>query len=372
MGDTTRVVVPKRFGLKYDPPQVVLEYLEPSTGKLFHRVMGLSKLKADTDPVKVALKLKEKNEAYLSDEKVSTDQLVSLIAKLQKRRTRVAEQEGGEATTAPSSAHQIGNGIGSRRSESSRERDWRSNEAHSEQHPLTSSNLNALNAMTEDERRAKDKRTKEFLNDLPPLEQIPPIDPTITSSSFGGKDSVPPPVVGAKERSSPSSAAWTKSPAGGPGGASKSPNSTMAEHMHTTTTAASSRTKPHSSSHSKQDPGGGGKLARPQDGVSANPSAAASGVPGLPGVPRGQKQCSKDSTSSSKQIGIDGFDYDSFDLNKLSKEEVQKHKFAMDKHFEANRIKPGDPGYIYDVRKDFRESPHLDNDWDDEESVDIP
>ena len=38
-------VQPKRFGLKYDPPQVVLEYLERSTGKLYHRVITLNKLR---------------------------------------------------------------------------------------------------------------------------------------------------------------------------------------------------------------------------------------------------------------------------------------------------------------------------------------
>ena len=38
-------ISPKRFGLKFNPPQIVLEYVEVSTGKLFHRVMGLSKLK---------------------------------------------------------------------------------------------------------------------------------------------------------------------------------------------------------------------------------------------------------------------------------------------------------------------------------------
>ena len=42
-------VQPKRFGLKYDPPQVVLEYLERSTGKLYHRVITLHKLRPGGD-----------------------------------------------------------------------------------------------------------------------------------------------------------------------------------------------------------------------------------------------------------------------------------------------------------------------------------
>lgn len=76
-------ISPKRFGLKFNPPQIVLEYVEVSSGKLFHRVMGLSKLKKDTDPMKVAVKLREKNQPYLSHEKVTLDQIVNLVKKLQ-------------------------------------------------------------------------------------------------------------------------------------------------------------------------------------------------------------------------------------------------------------------------------------------------
>lgn len=35
---------PKRFALSYDPPTIVLEYLVPSTGKLYHHKMRLRNL----------------------------------------------------------------------------------------------------------------------------------------------------------------------------------------------------------------------------------------------------------------------------------------------------------------------------------------
>ena len=35
---------PKRFALAYDPPVIVLEYLVPSTGKLYHHKMRLRHL----------------------------------------------------------------------------------------------------------------------------------------------------------------------------------------------------------------------------------------------------------------------------------------------------------------------------------------
>ncbi len=42
-------------------------------------------------------------------------------------------------------------------------------------------------------------------------------------------------------------------------------------------------------------------------------------------------------------IDIEGIDYDSLDLNKLSNEEIAMHKRKMDKLYEKNFVKPGDP-----------------------------
>lgn len=35
----TKDYMPKRFGLRYNPPIIILEYLTPSTGKLYHHKM---------------------------------------------------------------------------------------------------------------------------------------------------------------------------------------------------------------------------------------------------------------------------------------------------------------------------------------------
>mmetsp|Transcript_27210 Transcript_27210/g.61733 ORF Transcript_27210/g.61733 Transcript_27210/m.61733 type:complete len:205 (-) Transcript_27210:122-736(-) len=76
-------VCPKRFGLNYDPPSIVLEYLQVSTGKLFHRRIGLRKLRANSDPARVAEKLRQKNKALLAEDRVSFEQIVSLVTRLQ-------------------------------------------------------------------------------------------------------------------------------------------------------------------------------------------------------------------------------------------------------------------------------------------------
>ncbi|CAJ1399862.1 unnamed protein product [Effrenium voratum] len=62
-------VCPRRFGLNYDPPAIILEYLEVSTGKLFHRKVGLKRLRAGTDPARVAEKLRQSNRPLLTEDR---------------------------------------------------------------------------------------------------------------------------------------------------------------------------------------------------------------------------------------------------------------------------------------------------------------
>lgn len=52
------------------------------------------------------------------------------------------------------------------------------------------------------------------------------------------------------------------------------------------------------------------------------------------------------------------------DLNRVSEEELRRAKEAMNATFEANALKPGDPGYVHDKAVDFegdkvpRHTPH--------------
>jgi len=84
--------LPKRFGLKFDPPTIVLEYLVPSTGKLYHHKMTLKNLAPDDDPEEVLDYLKRKHGTYIST-KVPEEQILSLITKLQER---IQEDEIGD------------------------------------------------------------------------------------------------------------------------------------------------------------------------------------------------------------------------------------------------------------------------------------
>ncbi len=57
------------------------------------------------------------------------------------------------------------------------------------------------------------------------------------------------------------------------------------------------------------------------------------------------------------------------DLNKVSEEENKKAKAEMNKDFEAHRIKPGDPDYVYDKEVEF-DGAKVKSDWDDDDDYD--
>ena len=74
--------IPKRFGLNYSPPQIVIEYLAPSTGKLYHHKMRLHKFKKEKNNAEIIKELYERHQIYLDKKKVSSEQLVRHIERL--------------------------------------------------------------------------------------------------------------------------------------------------------------------------------------------------------------------------------------------------------------------------------------------------
>ena len=74
--------VPKRFGLNYNPPQIIIEYLTPSSGKLYHHKMRLHKFTKEKNTNEVLKELIDRHTLYLSKNKINTNQLIKLIEKL--------------------------------------------------------------------------------------------------------------------------------------------------------------------------------------------------------------------------------------------------------------------------------------------------
>lgn len=104
-------VCPKRFGLNYDPPSIILEYSQISTGKLFHRRIGLRRLRVSSDPARVAEKLRQKNRALLAEDRVSFDQIVSLVTRLQED---LAHRDTAASADKALGGEKVGAAIGNR------------------------------------------------------------------------------------------------------------------------------------------------------------------------------------------------------------------------------------------------------------------
>ena len=52
------------------------------------------------------------------------------------------------------------------------------------------------------------------------------------------------------------------------------------------------------------------------------------------------------------------------DLNKVDDEYLASKKAEMDAQFNANQLKPGDEGYIYDKEIEFDNGPRIESGWD--------
>jgi hypothetical protein len=78
----TNDYIPKRFGLNYSPPQIIIEYLAPSTGKLYHHKMRLHKFTKEKSNAEIMKELYDRHQVYLDKKKVSSEQLIKLIERL--------------------------------------------------------------------------------------------------------------------------------------------------------------------------------------------------------------------------------------------------------------------------------------------------
>jgi len=76
--------VPKRFGLKYEPPAIIMEYLIPSSGKLYHHKLKIAHLKSDSETMEIVEGVKKKHNQYFVGNKISDSQIKTLVEKLKK------------------------------------------------------------------------------------------------------------------------------------------------------------------------------------------------------------------------------------------------------------------------------------------------
>ena len=77
--------VPKRFGLSYDPPQIVVEYQKPSSGKLYHHKIKFRGLTPQSKISDLIDEMYKQHNSYLNHKRVSKAQIIQLVEKLREK-----------------------------------------------------------------------------------------------------------------------------------------------------------------------------------------------------------------------------------------------------------------------------------------------
>ena len=77
--------VPKRFGISYSPPQIVVEYNKPSKNKLYHHKIKIKNLAKETKISDIVDEVYKKHGAYLNNKLVNKVKIIQLIEKLRQK-----------------------------------------------------------------------------------------------------------------------------------------------------------------------------------------------------------------------------------------------------------------------------------------------
>jgi len=260
---------PKRFGLVYDPPTIILEYLVPSSGKLYHHKMKLLKLKGDSDSQEMVDYCRKRHTQYFSANKISDEQIIALIDRLKKKLPK-------------------GNTVGS-----------------------------ASAATT-----SKSKDALDLLFD----------------SKLGKKE----------DKKSPLTLASSSNNETG-GGVKLGKLAPLASNSNNKTTA---------NNKIEEDD----IFSKTSTNFWDKNKAAGSNMTSSSNNKKEDKPKSADFWGS--EDDDEEIDYNHTNLNKLSSEELKKHKDKMTVLFNKNQKKPGDPDFVYDKQEEF--DPQEDNEWDED------
>jgi centrosomal protein CEP19 len=253
---------PKRFGLVYDPPTIILEYLVPSSGKLYHHKMKMLKLKGDSDSQETVDYLRKRHAQYFTSNKISDEQIIALIDRLKKKLPK-----GGAAGNAST-------GTGAKK--------------------------DALDLLFDSKLGAKKDEKKTPLT----------LAPTNTNSDAAKLGKLAP-------------------------------------------LASNSTTKSNN-------------VAKPDEEEDIFSKTSTNFWDKNKGA--NTTNTKKDEPKAADFWGSEGededVDYNHTNLNKLSNEELKKHKDKMSVLFNQNQKKPGDADFIYDKQEEF--DPQEENEWDEE------
>lgn len=84
--------IPRRFGLSYGPPQIIVEYQRPSTGKLYHHKIKFNQLSAQSKISDLIDDIYRKHSSYLNHKRVSRAQIIQLVEKLREKYLKISKE----------------------------------------------------------------------------------------------------------------------------------------------------------------------------------------------------------------------------------------------------------------------------------------
>jgi len=303
-GDADERVCLRRFGLNFDPPSIVLEYERPSSGRLFHRRIGLRRLGSTADPSRTAEKIRRQNKALLAEDQVPFEQLVSVVARLQARQCEKAEKGATAAVATPTSpaAAVAAAAVADATSAGSPSSKGPSAPASPTSAPDEQASVGATTS--------------------------PPLGEKAATATAGGEDAPPTPASSASSAASSAASASKDEEEGG-------------RAAEVAATAAD------------DDDDSGAEASSPPATTATASAAAEAPKAALPVVDEADLEDLPD---------VDG----DLNLNLLSTEELDKYKSRMDVDFTKTQVKPGDASFQYDVRVDHVIDEDADScGWDD-------
>ena len=89
-------ITPRRFGLKFDPPTIILEYKVPAKNKLYLHIMPMPELEPSHDPYDWLDILRKEHKPFLDPKLIEEKQILNLIQKLQQNLTQDSQEESDE------------------------------------------------------------------------------------------------------------------------------------------------------------------------------------------------------------------------------------------------------------------------------------
>ncbi|KAL4492985.1 hypothetical protein ABPG72_020764 [Tetrahymena utriculariae] len=402
--------IAKRFGLKYDPPQIILEYLVPSTGKLYHHKIKLDFMSSDSNVSDVQDIIQKKHHTYFTNNKITTQQVEKLIYKMKQYLPKkpIKQVETTNQINNQKNINENNNQYLAQQPQISQIINKNSQKQIEQSNPIQSlfkasqndskSILQKPNISQATSQAQDTKQNNQFTNISQQSKVNKKGDILQNNKNISNNVSKPaaPVQVQQKKMEKDQSNQYDFSLSDYDSTEEKVSvaikpivqNTAQLKQQSTgVTSQANNSSKQQEQKNNSTNIVNKIEAKKNDFGFDDLSDLDDEEEESKPAITQESKQITRQSQLSSKaqkqeeeeeemyeEIYEDDFesvsnsatkiDYNNMDLNKLSKEELDKHKAIMDKDFNKNQKKPGDKDFVYDKRMTFVQNEE--NDWDEE------